>query len=229
MGLGMDILKEIKESLIALDMDKTLELVKKAVESNYRVIDIINSMAEAMKVIGEKFESGEYFVADLIIASDIFKEAMKILEPLILKNREFVKPIGVVVIGTVEGDIHDIGKNLVATMLRANGFEVIDLGVDVPPQKFVDAVKKYKPDIVAMSALLTSTMVNMRKVIEALEKEGLRDKVKIIVGGAPVTEKFAKEIGADAYGENAVKAVEICKKLVEELRRERKLNEAKHT
>jgi methylmalonyl-CoA mutase cobalamin-binding domain/chain len=103
-------------------------------------------------------------------------------------------------------------------MLRANGFDVIDLGVDVPPKRFVEAVKQYKPDIVGMSALLTSTMINMKKVIETLEREGLRDKVKVIVGGAPLTEKFAKEIGADAYGENAVIAVEICKKLVEELR-----------
>jgi methylmalonyl-CoA mutase cobalamin-binding domain/chain len=130
-----------------------------------------------------------------------------------------LRPFGRVVIGTVEGDVHDIGKNLVITMLRANGFEVIDLGVDVPPKRFVEAVKQYKPDIVGMSALLTSTMVNMKRVIEALEEEGLRSSVKVIVGGAPITEKFAREIGADAYGENAVTAIEICKKLVEELHR----------
>jgi len=211
-------LNELRDALINLDMDKTLELVKKAIDQGFKPIEIINSMAEGMRVIGERFEKGEYFISDLIVSSEIFKEAMNILEPLIMKEKEVVKPIGRVIIGTVEGDIHDIGKNLVATMLKVNGFELIDLGVDVPPQKFVEAVKQYNPDIVGMSALLTSTMMNMRKVIEALEKEDLRNKVKIIVGGAPITEEFAKRIGADAYGENAVVSVDICKKLVEELR-----------
>jgi len=212
------VLSEIKNSLINLDIDKTLELVKKAIDQGFKPLDIINTMAEGMKVIGDMFERGEYFISDLIVASEIFKEVMKILEPLIMKEKEVMKPIGRVVIGTIEGDIHDIGKNLVATMLRVNGFEVIDLGVDVSPQKFVEAVKQYNPDIVGMSALLTSTMMNMRKVIETLEKEGLRDKVKVIVGGAPITEEFAKRIGADAYGENAIVAVDICKRLVEGLK-----------
>jgi len=217
--MSKEILNSIKESLINLDLDRTIDFVKKAIEYGVKPLDIINSMADGMKVVGDMYERGDYFVADLIVASEIFKEVMDILEPLIM--REKLKPIGRVVIGTVEGDIHDIGKNLVATMLRANGFEVIDLGVDVSPQKFVEAVKQYKPDIVGMSALLTSTMINMKKVIEALVKEGLRDKVKVIVGGAPLTEKFAKEIGADAYGENAVIAVDICRKLVEELHKSR--------
>jgi 5-methyltetrahydrofolate--homocysteine methyltransferase len=212
------VLSEIKNSLINLDIDKTLELVKKAIDQGFKPLDIINTMAEGMKVIGDMFERGEYFISDLIVASEIFKEVMKILEPLIMKEKEVMKPIGRVVIGTIEGDIHDIGKNLVATMLRVNGFEVIDLGVDVSPQKFVEAVKQYNPDIVGMSALLTSTMMNMRKVIETLEKEGLRDKVKVIIGGAPITEEFAKRIGVDAYGENAIVAVDICKRLVEELK-----------
>ena len=214
-------LSEIKDSLVNLDMDKTLELVRKAIDQGLKPIDIINSLAEGMRVIGDMFERGDYFISDLIVASEIFKEVMKILEPLITKEKEVVKPVGRVILGTVEGDIHDIGKNLVATMLRVNGFELIDLGVDVPPQKFVEAVKQYNPDIVGMSALLTSTMINMRKVIEALEKEGLRNKVKVIVGGAPITEEFAKRIGADAYGENAIVAVDICKKLIEELRSKR--------
>ncbi len=214
-------LSEIRDSLVNLDMDKTLELVRKAIDQGLKPIDIINSLAEGMRVIGDMFERGDYFISDLIVASEIFKEVMKILEPLVMKEKEVVKPIGRVILGTVEGDIHDIGKNLVATMLRVNGFELIDLGVDVPPQKFVEAVKQYNPDIVGMSALLTSTMINMKKVIEALEKEGLRDKVKVIVGGAPITEEFAKRIGADAYGENAIVAVDICKKLVEELKSKR--------
>jgi len=219
--MSQEVLVKIKESLVNLDLDRTVDFVKKAIEHGVKPIDIINVLADGMKIVGDMYEKGVYFVADLIVASEIFKEVMNILEPLIMREKEVLKPIGRVVIGTVEGDIHDIGKNLVITMLRANGFEVIDLGVDVSPQKFVDAVKQYKPDIVGMSALLTSTMINMKKVIEALEREGLRDKVKVIVGGAPLTERFAKEIGADAYGENAVIAVEICRKLVEELRRSR--------
>jgi len=122
---------------------------------------------------------------------------------------------GLVVIGTVRGDIHDIGKNLVALMLRVNGFAVVDLGVDVSPERFVEAVEKYRPDIVGMSALLTTTMLEMRNVIDALKSAGLRDKVKVIVGGAPVTEEFAREIGADAYGRDAVDAVEKCIRLLE--------------
>jgi 5-methyltetrahydrofolate--homocysteine methyltransferase len=217
--MSVDVLSSIKDSLVNLDMDKTIDFVKKAVELGFKPMDIINALADGMRVVGVRYERGEYFVSDLIVASEIFKEVMSILEPLITRVGEVVRPFGRVVIGTVEGDVHDIGKNLVITMLRANGFEVIDLGVDVPPQKFVEAVKQHKPDIVGMSALLTSTMVNMKRVIEALEKEGLRNSVKIIVGGAPITEKFAREIGADAYGENAVIAVDICKKLVEELHR----------
>jgi 5-methyltetrahydrofolate--homocysteine methyltransferase len=220
--MSQEILGCIRESLASLDMDKVLDFVRRAVDYGSKPLDIINSLADGMKIVGERYECGEYFVADLIVASEIFKEAMNILEPLIMREREWIKPIGRVVIGTVEGDIHDIGKNLVAVMLKASGFEVIDLGVDVPPEKFVDAVKQYKPDIVGMSSLLTSTMINMKRVIEALEKENLRKKIKIIIGGAPTTEKFAKEIGADAYGENAVKAIEICKKLVEELRKTNK-------
>ena len=152
------------------------------------------------------------------MSAEIFKEAMALLEPLILKESAG-ETIARVVIGTVEGDIHDIGKNLVITMLKVNGFDVIDLGVDVPSQKFVDAVKQYKPDIVGMSALLTTTMWKMKEVIDALKREGLRDKVKIIVGGAVITEEFAKEIGADAYAKDAVTAVKVCKKLAEEQRK----------
>ncbi|MEL9940711.1 MAG: corrinoid protein [Ignisphaera sp.] len=216
-----DILNRIKESLANLDMDSTLNYVREALNKGIEVKDIINTLAEAMRIVGERYERGEYFVADLIVSAEIFNNVMEILKPKIMEIRREVKPIGRVVIGTIYGDIHDIGKNLVKTFLEANGFEVIDLGTDVPPERFVEAVKQYNPDIVGISALLTSTMVHMKDVIEALKKEGLRERVKVIVGGAPVTEKFAKEIGADAYGENAFVSVEICKKLVEELRKGR--------
>ncbi len=212
-NMDVSILDRIRESLVNLDFDLTRKYVEEAIKNNVSIKDILNAMSSAMEEVGRKYERGEYFVADLIVAADIFKDVMNnLLKPLIKK--EVSGTIGRVVIGTVYGDIHDIGKNLVAVFLEAAGFEVIDLGVDVPPEKFVEAVKQYNPDIVGISTLLTSTMPHMKDVIEALKKAGLRDKVKIIIGGAPVTEKFAMEIGADAYGENAFKAVEICKKLI---------------
>uniref|UniRef100_A0A7C5TGL6 Cobalamin-binding protein n=1 Tax=Ignisphaera aggregans TaxID=334771 RepID=A0A7C5TGL6_9CREN len=197
-------------------MDKVLDLVKKAVEEGYRPIDIVNSLADGMKIIGEGYERGELFLSELIMASEIFKEAMNILEPLVLKEEGFLKPISRVVVGTVEGDLHDIGKNLFAMFLKSMGFDVIDLGVDVSIEKFVDAVKQYKPDIVGMSALLTTTVVNMEKVIKALEKAGLRSYVKVIVGGAAVTKEYAIEIGADAGGVDAYEGALICRKWIEE-------------
>lgn len=218
--MSQSIVEKIRDSLANLDLDSTLNYVEEALQQGVDVITIIEKgLSEGMKIVGERYEKGEYFVADMIVAAEIFKEVMNILKPRIGESRRDVKPLGRVVIGTVYGDIHDIGKNLVAAILEANGFEVIDLGVDVPIEKFVEAVKKYKPDILGMSALLTTTMIHMKNVIEALKKEGLRDKVKIIVGGAPLTEEFAKTIGADAYAENAFKAAEICKKLVEELKK----------
>ena len=210
------VLDDIRGSLVALDMDKVLDLVKKAVEEGYRPIDIVNSLADGMKIIGEGYERGELFLSELIMASEIFKEAMNILEPLVLKEEGFLKPIGRVVVGTVEGDLHDIGKNLFAMFLKSMGFDVIDLGVDVSIEKFVDAVKQYKPDIVGMSALLTTTVVNMEKVIKALEKAGLRSYVKVIVGGAAVTKEYAIEIGADAGGVDAYEGALICRKWIEE-------------
>lgn len=210
-----DLLARIRESVAELNLDKTLEHVKEAVEKGLGVVDIIEKgLAEGMRIVGEKYESGEYFIADLIVSAEIFNKALSILKPKLEEMRKQVKPLGTVVIGTVYGDIHDIGKNLVATMLRISGFEVVDLGVDVPPEKFVESVKKHNADIVGISTLLTSTMTHIRDVVEALKKAGLRDRVKVIVGGAPLTEEIAKELGADAYGENAVKAVEICKKLL---------------
>jgi len=217
-ALAMSILDEIKEYMVKLDSDMVPNLVKKALKQGFKPVEILNALTDGIRIVGDLYEKGEYFVSDLLMSAEIFKEAMALLEPLILKESAG-ETIARVVIGTVEGDIHDIGKNLVITMLKVNGFDVIDLGVDVPSQKFVDAVKQYKPDIVGMSALLTTTMWKMKEVIDALKREGLRDKVKIIVGGAVITEEFAKEIGADAYAKDAVTAVKVCKKLAEEQRK----------
>jgi len=207
---------DIKKSLVELDDVKVKELIQKALEEGVSPMEIIEkALRPAMVEIGDKFEQGEYFLAELVVAGDIFKEVMdEIIVPELRKRGGEVSKLGTVVIGTVRGDLHDIGKSIVASMLSAAGFEVVDLGVDVPPEKFVEAVKKHNADIVGMSALLTTTMLEMKSVIEALKKEGIRSKVKVIVGGAPITPEFAKEIGADAYAKDAVEAVEVCRRLL---------------
>jgi len=208
-----EVLARLRDCVVNLDIDGVKRAAREALEAGVTPYEaIMEGMAKGMEVVGQKYEAGEYFLAELIMAGETMKEGLSVLEPY-MKTGD-MKHIGKVVIGTVEGDLHDIGKNVVITLLTASGFEVIDLGVDVPAEKFVEAVKQYKPDIVAMSALLTTTMVNMAKVIKALEQAGLRDKVKIIVGGAPLTEEYAKQIGADAYGRDAVEGVNICKKWV---------------
>jgi len=211
-------LEMIRDSIVNLDFDGAREYTLKALDNKISPQEIISrSIAEGMDIVGKKFEASEYFLSELIVAGEIGKEITKMLEPY-LKGSE-VKKVGKVVIGTVRGDLHDIGKNIVAIMLESAGFEVIDLGADVPPEKFVEAVKKEKPEIVAMSALLTVTMVEMKSVVDALKEAGIRDRVKIIVGGAPVTEEFAKSIGADGYGADAVQGVRICKAWMEERRK----------
>ncbi|GHT30723.1 corrinoid methyltransferase [Planctomycetales bacterium] len=166
----------------------------------------------AMQETGNRFEEGEFFVPELMLAARSMKEAMKILNPLLSKSG--IEKIGRVVIGTVQGDLHDIGKNLVASLLEGGGFDVIDLGVDVPAEKFADKAKEKDNTIVCLSALLTTTMPQMKKVIETLQNEGIRNKVFVLVGGAPVTEDFSKTIGADGYSSNASAAVTLAKSLL---------------
>ena len=205
-----DILNSIRDSIVNLDFEKSKEFTKIALQNKIDPQEIIlKSIAEGMEIVGRKFEASEYFLSELIVAGEIGKEITQILEPY-LKGSE-IKKIGKVVIGTVSGDLHDIGKNIVSMMLEASEFKVVDLGADVPVQSFIEAVKKEKPQIVAMSALLTVTMVEMKNVIEALKQAGLRDQVKVIIGGAAVTEEFSKSIGADGYGANAVQGVRLCK------------------
>jgi len=205
-----EILSKIREAVVNLDIDNIQRLCKEALEAGIPPYEIVmEGMSKGMEIVGEKYERNEYFLAELIMAGEVMKEGMNILEPY-LKSGE-VKKIGKIVIGTVRGDLHDIGKNIVVTLLNAAGFDVIDLGVDVPPEKFVEAVKEHKPDIVGMSALLTTTMVEMENVIKALKEAGLRDKVKVIIGGAPITREFAERIGADAAARDAVEGVNICK------------------
>lgn len=215
-GCKRELYNDIVDKFLEFDTNSVKKLVKEALDSGCDVNDIIeNALRKAMSIVGDKFEMGEFFLPELVMAGDLFNEVMEeILLPIIERDVKGSK-VGRVVIGTVKGDLHDIGKNLVAVMLRVNGFEVIDLGVDVPPERFVEAVEKYKPDILGMSALLTTTMLEMKNVMDALKSAGLRDKVKVIIGGAAVDEEYAREIGADAYAENAVEAVKKCLELLE--------------
>jgi len=210
---GKDILEKIKEAVVNLDIDNIPKLCKEAVEAGIPAYKVVtDGMAKGMDIVGQKYEANEYFLAELIMAGETMKEGMKVLEPY-LKTGE-MKPIGKIVIGTVRGDLHDIGKNIAATLLKSAGFDIVDLGVDVSPEQFVDAVRQNNPDILAMSALLTTTMVEMENTIKALKAAGLREKVKIILGGAPITPEYAKKIGADAAAKDAVDGVNICKSWV---------------
>ncbi|MBN1442395.1 MAG: corrinoid protein [Planctomycetes bacterium] len=173
---------------------------------------VADYMIKAMDEVGRRFECGESFVPELLISARAMKAALALVRPVLAQRG--AKPVGRVVIGTVKGDLHDIGKNLVSYMLEGGGFEVTDLGVDVAPERFVDAVRDKKADIVGLSALLTTTMPSMKNVVEALKSEGLREAVKVIIGGAPVTGQYARDIGADAYCETAVAAVSTARKLV---------------
>ncbi|MBI4267142.1 MAG: corrinoid protein [Chloroflexi bacterium] len=201
------------EAILNKDDAKTIELIEAAFAQGISPAEIISSgLQPAMAIVGEKFSSGEFFVPDMLLAGRTVSKALAVLQPRLTASG--VPTIGRVVIGTVFGDVHDIGKNLVTMILRGTGFEVIDLGINVPAEKFVEAVEEHKPDILGMSALVTTTMVAMEDVIKALGAAGLRSKVKIIVGGAPVTRHFAEKIGADEYGADSGIAAKLCRNLV---------------
>jgi corrinoid protein of di/trimethylamine methyltransferase len=208
------ILEQMKFSIVQLDLQRTKKLCEEALARDIPALDVMErAMYPGLDQIGEKYEKGEYFLSELIAAGEIIREVMKTLKPAILKGK--MKFRGNMVIGTVNGDIHDIGKNIFITLVSAAGIEVTDLGVDVPDEKFVEAVRSNKPDILGLSALLTTTMPEMKVVIDSLKRAGLRENVKVIVGGRPVTDHYANEIGADAYGEDAVKGRNIIEKWLE--------------
>lgn len=201
-----EILQRLNDAIVELDIDAIPRLCEEALEAGVPAHEaVIEGMAKGMEVVGQKYEDGEYYLAELIMAGETMKEGMAVLEPH-LKAGD-MKSAGRCVIGTVKGDLHDIGKNVFASLLKAQNYEVIDLGVDVSPEQFVEAVKEHEPQLLAMSALLTTTMDGMGSVIAELERQGLRDGVKVIVGGAPMTQEFAEEIGADAAASDAVMGV----------------------
>jgi 5-methyltetrahydrofolate--homocysteine methyltransferase len=208
----MNELKEINQGVLDGDMNKVTESVQAALDTGVSASDILqNGLVSAMGEVGCRFEAGEYFVPEMLMAARAMKAGLQIIRPLLIDSG--VKPAGKVAIGTVKGDLHDIGKNLVAMMLEGAGFAIIDLGTDVDPEKFVDAAHE-GINIICLSALLTTTMLNMESTIQAFDAAGIRDKVKIVIGGAPVTQGFATRIGADGFAPDASQAVNVVKSLV---------------
>lgn len=207
--------ERMSHAVLKGEIEEAGELAKKAVAMQIDPIVAINEgYAKGLHEVGRLFRTGEYFLPDLVAAGEAMKCALRIFDPSLRSQKAEKKMLGRIVLGTVEGDFHDIGKGIVGSMLVASGFEVIDLGVNVSVQKFLDAVKQIKPDILGMSALLTTTMPNQKEVIEALEEAKERQSVKVVVGGAAVTNKWAMEIGAEAYGEDAIAAVAVAEKFV---------------
>ena len=204
------LLVRIKNALIIFDVDTVTTKIRKAIQEGVKTETIIEVMSEGMDIVGQKFESHEYFVPELIMAGETMKEAFQVLEPYIQQGDPSHE--GTILVATVEGDIHDIGKNIFITLMTTFNLKVIDLGVDVSADKIVEAVKQYRPDILGLSALLTTNLEQFPKIVDLLEEEGHRDHIKIIVGGATVTQEYARESGVDAYAKTALEGVEICKR-----------------
>jgi 5-methyltetrahydrofolate--homocysteine methyltransferase len=206
-------LEDLFESIIEGDMRAAPQLVQDALDNNLAPDLILNScMIPAMTEVGRLFEEGEYFVPEMLISARAMQAGLVVLKPHLVDSG--VEPIGKVVIGTVQGDMHDIGKNLVAMMMEGAGFEIIDLGVDVSPEAFIEAIQANDANVVAMSALLTTTMPKMKAIIEAIQEAGIRDKVHIMIGGAPVTAEYAEHVGADGFAPDASRAASKAKSLV---------------
>ena len=209
----MDLLQELSQALINGNAPKTKELTQKAVEAGMAPDKILNEgLIVGMNEVGRRFKNNEFYVPEVLIAARAMHAAMDVLKPLLATSD--VQPAGRVAIGTVKGDLHDIGKNLVSIMIEGAGFEIIDLGVDVSPENFVKTAQEKGADVIGLSALLTTTMPSMKTTIEAVQEAGLKGKVKVIIGGAPVTQKYADEIGADGYGRDAAAAANLVKKLL---------------
>jgi corrinoid protein of di/trimethylamine methyltransferase len=212
--MSEEILSKLAQAVIDGEPEDAEELAQQALDQGLDPLVCINEgLSPGIDRVGELFATGEYFLPDLIIGGDAMKAALAVLEPALTGDQER-KVLGHVVLGTVEGDLHEIGKTLVGTMLTANGFQVTDIGVDKPAADFIAAVKEAGATLIGASALLTTTMLHQQEVIEALKEAGLRDRVKVMVGGAPVTESWAEKIGADGYAEDAISAVAVAKSLV---------------
>nr|MDO8100043.1 corrinoid protein [Candidatus Njordarchaeota archaeon] len=207
-------LKKVADAVANLDLEHVKNLVKEALSSGVSAYDIAaKGLGRGMDIVGKKYENHEYFLPELVVAGEVMYSGLEVVKPQLEGKKE--KSGGVVIAGTVEGDIHDIGKNLFVMLATASGFDVHDLGNDVPAQKFVNKVKEVNANFVGLSALITTTMDKMKSVVDALKNAGVRDKVKVIVGGAPLTEAFAKKIGADGYAADALDGIRLCKEWAE--------------
>ncbi|MGD8226355.1 MAG: cobalamin-dependent protein [Desulfobacteraceae bacterium] len=206
-------LDKLIESMVEMKEQETLEIAKDLISSAEDPLKILNACSEAMETVGKRFETGEYFLPQLILAGEMLRQISEMLKPKLKDKTTSAtsESLGKVLIGTVKGDIHDIGKDIVTFMLQVNGFNVLDLGIDVPPSKFVDAIKDFQPQVVGMSCLLTLAFESMKETVEAIENAGLREEVKIMVGGGQVSEMVRDYANADAYGEDAVSAVRLAK------------------
>jgi len=209
-----DILKRLADAVAEGDDELTVDLTKEAIDAGLEPVTIINEgLTTGINEVGERFAAGEYFLPDLLLGAKAMEAGINVLEPLMAgTERDFV---GRVIMGTVKGDLHSIGKNIVSIMLKAAGFEVFDLGVDVPTSKFAEEIKRLQPDIVGISALLTSTVGRQEEIIEYLKEAGMRDQVKVMIGGAPISQSWADKIGADGYAEDAISAVNVAKNLLQ--------------
>jgi corrinoid protein of di/trimethylamine methyltransferase len=213
--MSEDLYKKMAQAVIDGEAGDAKALAQQALDEGVDPLEAINKgFTAGMEVVGELYSTGEYFLPDLIMGGEAMKAALATLEPALKAAGQAREVLGKVVLGTVKGDIHEIGKSLVGSMLSANGFEVYDLGIDVESEAFVVRAREYDADIVALSALLTTTMLHQRDVIEHLAEAGLREQVKVIIGGVPANPEWAQEIGADAYAENATEAVDVVKQLV---------------
>jgi len=203
---------KIVEAIIELDEPVALELVDEMIKTGTNPVEILEKCRKGMSIVGEKFESGEFFLSEMIMAAEIFNQVMDQIRPKLKKTQSESR--GKIVIGTVEGDVHDIGKNIIIALLEAEGFDIVDLGVDVPPADFVEAIKEHKPDIVGMSSLLTVALETTKKTVDAITEAGLRDMVKIIIGGGRIDEHAAEFIKPDASTDNAAIGVRLCLELM---------------
>jgi 5-methyltetrahydrofolate--homocysteine methyltransferase len=209
----MQDLQALHDAVLNGDAKTAKSLTEQALAAGVEPLKLVQDyMVPAMAEVGRRFECNEYFVPELLLAARAMKGALELIRPLLTASG--VQPVGRVAVGTVKGDLHDIGKNLVAAMLEGGGYEVIDLGVNVTPEQFVAAVKEKNVQIVALSALLTTTMPSMKTTIDALKSAGVREQVKVLIGGAPITKRYADEIGADGYGESAAGAVALAKQVM---------------
>lgn len=199
------------EAVVEMDENKVYDIVKKMINEGIQPKEIIEMLGKGVEIVGDKFNKKEYFLTELVMAGEIFTQAVKIMEPIIKEKMKEDEKKETVIVGTVKGDVHDIGKNIFVTLLQAAGFNVIDLGVDVPPEKFVEKAKKTNAKVVGYSGLLTVALESMKMTTEEFKKVGLRDKIKIIIGGLPVDEYWMKEAGADGFTDNAFEGVNIVK------------------